>query len=101
MLSHSSAMMSSAHGYSVIDDHARNLLNDTERGGAFPHLVGYYLPLELLCLVAKRLDYPVIGESLALELKYQALRRDNKWMQFEVSSFDDRRGLADLLATNI
>ena len=99
MLSHSSAMMSSAHGYSVIDDHARNLLNDTERGEAYPHKVGYYLPL--FCLEAKFLDYPVIGESLTLKLKYQALRCDNKLMQFEVSSFDDRRGLADLLATNI
>ena len=37
MLSHSSAMMSSAHGYTVIDDHARNLLNDTERGELYPY----------------------------------------------------------------
>ena len=73
MQSHSSAMMSSAHGYSVIDDHARNLLNDTERGQAYPHKVGYYSPLELFFLEAKRFDYLLIGESLALKLKHQAL----------------------------
>lgn len=48
MLSQSSAMMSSAHSFSQIDEQARNLLNDNERGkGILIRLLTFSLLFDL------------------------------------------------------